>query len=52
MAWLRVLGLTLPVAATYSFQNTWGKGKIELYMCMYQPVVSDLTRVRLEMLLC
>ena len=40
--WLRALGLPLPTAATCGLENTLGKGKIEIYMCAWWPVVRDL----------
>ena len=41
MVWLRAFALPLPIAATYGSENTWGNGKIELYVCTCQPIVSD-----------
>ena len=47
MVWLRALGLPLPIiAATSSLENTRDKGKIELYTCTCQPVVSEPKRMR------
>ena len=41
MAWLRALRLTLPIAAKYGLENTWGKGKIKLYTCACKRPVED-----------
>ena len=41
MVSLRALGLPLPIAVTSSLANTRGKGKIDLYMCAWWPVVSN-----------
>ena len=46
MVWLRVFALPLSIAAVCGLENTWGKGKIELCMCVCQPVVSDPKRTR------
>ena len=40
MVWLRVLGLPLLIAPTCNY-DAWGKGKIELYMCAYRPIIRD-----------
>ena len=34
---LRVLGLSLPLAAMSDLENTQGKGKTKLYVCAFQP---------------
>ena len=44
MTWLRVFGLPLLTAATSSLENTRDKGKVMLYTCACQPVVSDPKR--------
>ena len=38
---LRVLGLPLPIAATYGLENTWGKCGIKFYMYAWWPAVRD-----------
>ena len=40
MVLLRALGLPLPIAAMCGFKNRRGKGKIEPYTCVWQPVVA------------
>ena len=44
MVWLRALGLPPPIAAMSSLENTQDKGKIKLYTCACQPVVSEPKR--------
>ena len=41
---MKALGLPLPLMC--GLENTQSKGKIEIYMCAWRPVVSDPKRTR------